>query len=322
MPDPETLEQGQLEETPESTETTEQVETPEQFFRSTSEEETSPEPEPKGDPATSKYGGKTSEEMAAALAEKDRAIAQAMQETARLKHEAELYKTLAETGGATPGTPGFGFQPGPTPQVPGMGPGPYAGGPMPYGYGHLARPMAPVAQPQIPPFDPNAVVTREEYLEDPVAATAKLQAARMEYDRRVAFVQRQFQEARQAPNNFAAGRTTAMREVPKLFEGIEVQVSQLVKESYEAGTVSAEQMRDPKTWKYAAELVRRENGETDFGKYYKAPPKGMSAVPTEKPGATRTAKAGPTLTPEQEAMVAQWGMPKDKFLKAYEREIG
>lgn len=308
MPDPETTEQGPLE--PE-TEATEEVESPTDFFKSTSEEP-APESQPEGEPSEPTNGGKVPEDMAARLAERDRDVALAKQEAAKFRHEAELYKSLAETGGATPGYPSD-FA------VPGMGPGPYTGGPLPYGYGHLQRP--PVA-PQIPPFDPKQVVTQEEYLMDPVASAYKIQEAKAEYDRRVAFVQRQHFESRTAPQAFASGRTAAMKAVPKLFEGIEVQVSQLVKESYDAKAISAEMMRDPKTWMTAAELYRREQGEQDFGKYYKAPPKGMAAVQTERPGATRTAKAGPTLTPEQEAMVAQWGMPKDKFLKAYEREIG
>lgn len=315
MPDPEKPEGGELE--PEAEPTEETVESPEEFFKSTSDEP-APEPQPEGDPSKSKYGGKTPEEMAAALAEKDRALALALEDRAKAKHEAELYKTLAETGGATPGYPSD-FN------VPGMGPGPYTGGPMPYGYGHLQRPPAPsVSQvpPTIPPFDPKKVVSQEEYLLDPVAAAYKLQTAKADYDRRVAYVQNQYLESRRAPQNFAVGRTAAMKATPKLFEGIEVQVSQLIKESYDSGTITSDMMRDPRTWHTAAELYRREQGEQDFGKYYKAPPKGMPAVQTEKPGATRTAKAGATLTPEQEGMVALWGMPKDKFLKAYEREIG
>lgn len=324
MPDPEKTEQGELEPETETTEEVveETVESPEEFFRSTSEEP-APEPQPKGQPQASKYGGKTPEEMAAALTEKDSAVAQAMQEIARLKHEAQLYKTLAETGGATSGYDEFGAPGAPSPfvEVPGLGPGPYAGGPMPYGYGHLSRPATPPPM-QIPPFDPKRVVTEEEWVNDPINASFKLQQAKQEYDRRVAFVQRRAEEARLAPRFFAEGRTAAMGKTPKLFEGIEVQVAQLVKDGYRDRQISADQMRDPKTWTYAAELIRRESGETDFGKYYKAPPKGMPAVQTEKPGAARPAKAGVTLNPEQRGLVALWGMPEDKFLKAYEREIG
>lgn len=261
--------------------------------------EPEPTPEPKEEPTPApKYGGKTSEQMAAELAEKDRVIADLFAARAKAEHEASLARALAETG-PSPFTP----QPAP------------AGG-----YAPSAVSGAPAGRPQIPPFDPKKVVTEEEFLADPIIATDKINAARMQYNRAVEAVHGEYARTESAQGSFLKGREAALKATPKLFEGVTADVEKEIVQSFKNRQLSPEQMAEPKTWQLVAELVRRDKGELDFGKYYKPAPQGMSAVRTEKPQPGPAAKPRVSLTADQRQLVSMWGMSEDTFLKAHERE--
>lgn len=296
MPDPEEgTEQATPEaETPESAETSDQSD--EQAEAEGDGSESTPEPEQEGTAGKSVEGGKTTEQLAAELAEKDRVIASLYGHRAEQEHEAALLKAIAETGPA----PSYGA---PAPPTPG---GPYA----------------PTGVPQIPPFDPKRVVTEEEYLADPVIATAKIAEAKAMYDRAVYNVIEGARRRESAQGNFLKGRQDAQKATPKLFAGIAKEVDAEVVASYRRGQISPEQLSDPRTHQLVAELIRRDRGELDFGKYYKAGPTPMPALQTEKPKPGPAAKPKVTLTAEQRQLVELWGTPLDRFTKAYEQERG
>lgn len=280
-------------ETPESEETSDPSDAP----QATEGDEGEPTSEPgkEGTADGPVEGGKTVEQLAAELAEKDRVIASLYSRNAEREHESNLLKALAETGPAPSyGQPAPGHQPGP-------------GGP---------------GVPQIPPFDPKRVVTEEEYLADPVTATAKIADAKALYDRAVYNVMENGRRAASAQGNFLKGREEAVKATPKLFAGIQREVEAEVVNSYRRGQISPEQLADPRTHQLVAELIRRDRGELDFGKYYKAGPTPMPAIQTEKPKPGPAAKPKVQLSAEQRALVEMWGTPLDRFTKAYEQERG
>lgn len=249
------------------------------------------QPEPAGDP---KYGGKSPEELVRLLAEKDRFISEQSIAAAQARHDAEYFRTLTEQSG------------GPR-------------GPVP-------PPMAPPTQvpPGGLPFNPQTIVTEQEFIQDPVAASAKIALAIREYDRHVESQRQAYVAAETAKRNFVSGRDRAMRETPGLFQGLERQVSDSVSQAYKDKLLTPDQLNDPKTWQLAAQMVRWERGEYDLGRYYHPaqPPTpvdpGFQQVPT-----TRQAASGQvTLSPEQREMLRLWGKDEATFLKAYEKEIG
>ena len=268
-------------------------------------DEGTPAPEPKSEdtPQPPKYGGKTVEELAAELAEKDRVIASQFQDRAKQEHEASLLRAIAEAGaapfdGRTAQTPPSA--PFPTPPMPGAP-----------GYG----------RPAIPPFDPTKVVTEEEYLANPIIATDKINQAREQYNRAVQSIYDRQRSSESAQGNFMKGRAEAIKQAPKLHAGIERVVEAEIVNSYRRNQLSADQLGDPRTWNLIAELVRRDAGELNFEKYYKSGPTPGTFTKTETPrAASAPAKPKVQLNAEQRQLVEMWGTPLDQFTKAYERD--
>lgn len=250
-------------------------------------------------PGGPKYGGKSPEEMARLLEEKDRFISEQAQISAQARHDAEFFRTLSEQSGGVR-TP-------------------------------IPAPMSPQApQPQTPvtpmglPFDPSQIVTEAEFIQNPVAASAKIAMAMREYDRQMDAQRQAYTAAESAKRNFVTGRKAAMDATPGLFEGLENQVSESVAQAYRDKLLSPDQLLEPKTWQLAAQMVRWERGEYDLGRYYKPaqPPNPVAPGFQQTPSARQAASGQTTLTPEQREMVRMWGKDEATFLKAYEKELG
>lgn len=208
-------------------------------------------------------------------------------------HDAQYFRTLSEVTGTVPA------------------PAPAA---VPVA---VQPPVAPSDQ-----FDPATVVTEEEFVRDPVRATAKIAQAAREFDRRQDDARRVVFEARAAQRNFVEGRQKAFVETPALFNGLEHQVSEYVAASFRDRLITADQIREPKTWQWVAQLIRSERGEMDFSKYYKtAAPNPMPAGHTELPNGRQTTKAPVNLTPEQRELVRLWGKDEQEFVKVHEKRL-
>lgn len=263
-----------------------------------------PPTEPPVDPALApKYGGKSVEELSRLLEEKDRFIAEQNQQAAQARHDAEYFKALTEMGGPP--------QQAPQPFVPRVDMPPVQPG-------WQLPPQAPLE----PIRNPHAIVTEQEFVADPIAATAKILAAQREYDRVSQARDEATRTATTARANFFSGRQAAVDSTPALFDGILPLVSQQMFEAFKAKDISAEQLGNPRTWQMAAQLYRSERGEMDFSKYYRrSTPTPVSPGHQEVPS-TRSATTGkPVLTSEQQDMVRMWGIKDEsKFLDALARE--
>jgi len=259
-------------------------------------------------PQHPKYGGKSAEELARLLDEKDQFISEQSRQAAQAKHDAEYFKALSEQSGQA----GVPFQAPPQP-VPAYQP-PY---PSPYGPGPTPQPGA---RPGTMPFDPKQVVTEQEYVNDPVAATAKIQMAFYQYQQAVEAQNRAVYTAEQAKRNFVVGRKAALEATPALYEGIEQAVQDSVVQAYREKLISTEQLLDQKTWQLAAKLIRMERGEEDFGRYLRTGgPTPVAPGFQQVPGQRTATGAQTTLTPEQREMVQLWGQDESKFTKALEK---
>lgn len=247
-------------------------------------------------PDGSKYGGKSPEELSRLLEEKDRYIAEQSQAAAQARHDAEFFRTLTEQNG------GARMAPAPAPQA--------------------------QTQTQVPPmglpFDPSMVVTEAEFIQNPVAASAKIALAMREYDRQMDAQRQAYTAAETAKRNFAIGRKTAFDATPGLFQGLENQVAESVAQAYRDKLLSPEQLLEPKTWQLAAQMVRWERGEFDLGKYYKPaqPPNPVAPGFQQTPSARQAASGQTTLTPEQRRMVQLWGKDEATILKSLDKELG
>ena len=257
------------------------------------------QPEPQGD---SKYGGKSPEELSRLLEEKDRYIAEQAQAAAQARHDAQYFRTLTEqSGGPFPG-------PAPAPSAPMAPQGPQT-------------PVPPMGL----PFDPSTVVSEEEFVQNPIAASAKIALAMREYERAVESQRQTYLAAESAKRNFVEGRQKAFTSTPGLFQGLENQVSEAVAQAYKDKLLSPNQLLEPKTWQLAAQMVRWERGEYDLGKYYRPaqPPTPVEPGLQQIPSARQAASGPSTLTPEQRQLVQMWGVKDEAaFLRAYEKERG
>jgi len=244
-------------------------------------------------PGASKYGGRTPEELARMLEERDIQSSRTLESAALAAHDAQYFRTLSEVTGATP-----------------------APAPQPVPVAVQAPPPPPGA------FDPKSVVTEEEFIRDPVGASHRIAMASREFERRQDDARRVTYEARNAQRNFVDGRTAAFAETPALFNGLEHQVSEYVAASFRDRLISSDQIREPKTWQWVAQLIRSERGEMDFSKYYKTrAPAPMPAGHTELPNGRKATKVQSPLTPEQRELVRLWGTDENEFVKAHDKRI-
>lgn len=93
-------------------------------------------------------------------------------------------------------------------------------------------------------------------------------------------------EYQRASMNFATGRSRSMKDNPELFKGIERQLEQGMWGYYQKGNVTADELRDSKTWENGARMIHMANEDYDRIVPPKVTP--VSSTPTEKPN---TAKA-------------------------------
>jgi len=244
----------------------------------------------------SKYGGRSAEELARLLDERDAREARISDDARLAAHDAQYLRTLSEL------TEPASKPVAPAPAVPDAVRAPVQDSPL--------------------AFDPKTVVTEEEFVKDPVGAAYKIAQAAREFDRRQDHARQAAHETRRAQRNFLEGRAKAFQETPALFNGLEHQVSDYIATSFKEGLITADQIGTSKTWQWVAQLIRSERGELDFSKYYKtSAPEPIPAGHQELPNGRQATKATTNLTPEQREMVRLWGADEAEFTKAHERRL-
>jgi hypothetical protein len=228
-----------------------------------------------------KYGGKTVEDLAREMSEKDAYISEVNERAARAEHEAMLTRNLVEQFARGQGRP----------------------------------------QEQEAPLDLG--VTDDEYLTNPVKASAKITSKIVESYFAKDRAEREQEKTRQyvdtARTAYEAGKAEALKMNPNLYRGIEADLSREVLNSVQASLkagspVDSSALKNPKYWEAAAVAMRIMNGD-DVSKYYErkvhTP---MTPTHTETPSAGTPPQAAPVLTPEEKAGAKYFGLTEEQWI--------
>lgn len=174
-------------------------------------------------------------------------------------------------------------------------------------------PQAPAAAPAEPVLDD------DEFLRSPAKSTYGMLKSLMDKERQ----EREQKERQQiiftARTNYEMGRANAIKSSPKLYSGIENEVSQAVFQAFETGQLRPEQLNSAEIWDATAKLTRIMRGELNLEKYYDHRPTPMPPAPTETPGASLPSQATAMLTPEQEEAARRAGFTREQFLEMWKK---
>ena len=157
-------------------------------------------------------------------------------------------------------------------------------------------------------------VTDDEFLTNPAKATSKIIESYFARDRAERERKEKEQYVQYAKSNYESGRNTALKQSPRLFQGIEADVSREVFSAFEQNKVTADALRDPNFWEATAAIIRFTKGERNLEKYYHSTPKPMTATPTETPSPSTPPKGDESITPEQEELIRRTGITRERFL--------
>lgn len=171
-------------------------------------------------------------------------------------------------------------------------------------------------QPEATPQTPE--VTDDEFLQNPAKATAKIVQHYFQMDKAERDRREKEQYIQSAKANYESGRNLAMRQNPKVFSGIEADVSKEVFSAFEKGMVNADALRDPGFWEASAAIIRFAKGERNLEKYYHSQPTPVAPAHTEVPNASIPPKAEVPWTQEDEAASKYFGLTKEAWIKARE----
>jgi len=280
-PEPEPTKEGQVKETPEV------------------------EKDKEGTPSAipEQYQGKTPEELAQILQEKERYIGDLSREKGELRKDLELYEQQSQT--QTP----QGFPQGPqfpTPQVPGTPYDPYGG----YQGYQPQQPYNPypgmnpwgMPQPQGPP--------QINYEDLDGSIEKKIQWHRQQEEQK-----RQQSDKAQyqfdMSNAYQEGRQRAYKSNPKLFKGIEKEVESGILEGIKRGMFYPSDLRNEETFVMAGRLARFRRNEFDYIK--PETPPAMTPTHTEVPGTMKEEEMVPVeLTPREQVWQKMTGLTDEE----------
>ena len=146
-----------------------------------------------------------------------------------------------------------------------------------------------VFSPGLPPKEPQFAWDYEKPVESTVTIAESI------WQRREA--ERQSREAQtkayEAQAFFAEGKRQAEKSNPRIFEGIEKEVDQVVYDSYRAGIIPLYELRNPETRVRAAQLIHLRDGKYDRLRPTIEP---MKATATETPTSARVKEGGQTVS--------------------------
>ena len=159
-------------------------------------------------------------------------------------------------------------------------------------------------------------VTDDEFLQNPAKATAKIVQHYFQMDKAERDRREKEQYIQAAKSNYESGRNTALKQNPRVFAGIEADVSKEVFTAFEKGMVNADALRDPGFWEASAAIIRFARGERNLEKYYHSQPTPVAPAHTEVPNASIPPKVEPTLSVEQEELIQRAGITREQFLQS------
>jgi hypothetical protein len=228
-----------------------------------------------------KYGGKTVEDLAREMAEKDDYIASVNERASRAEHEAQLTRNLVEQ---------------------------FARG--------QGRPQEDV--PKTPEVSDDEFLTNPAKATSKIIESY---FARDKAEREQEKTRQYVDTARTAYEEGKAGAIKANPNLYRGIEAdLSREVSNSVLSSLKAGQpVDASALKNPKYWEAAAVAMRIMGGE-DVSKYYErkvhTP---MTPAYTETPSAGGPPKAEVTLTPEQEFIISKGNVTREAFMEAQKK---
>lgn len=234
--------------------------------------------EARPDPSTAKYGGKSVDDLAREMAEKDAYIASVNERAARAEHEAMLTRNLVEQFARDRG----GKQEE-VPEVPSVTDDEFLTNP--------AKATGKIIE---------SYFARERQERERERVGQYVEKAKTAYETGK-------QEAMKANPTLYRG----------IEADISREVLNNVQSSLKAGQpVDEAVLRNPRYWEAAALAMRVMNGE-DVSKYYTKPAHTpMSPAYTETPSAGGPPKAEMTLSPEQEELIAKGHVTREQFLES------
>ena len=125
-------------------------------------------------------------------------------------------------------------------------------------------------------------------------------------------------EQRETIASIATGRKTAMKENPRLYEGIEGTVEQAIRMGLSQKIIDPMTASNPDTWEAVAQRLRLERGEYD--RVVPQAKKPMSATQTEAPNGRRsTTDDDIELTDEDRISAKQWGITEKEYVESVRR---
>ena len=247
-----------------------------------------PAPEPAPDSTQEvtppKYSGKSLEELAQELAEKDRYISEVNERAARAEHEALLTRNLVEQ---------FAREKG--------------------------QPQAQAPQDEFSISDDDFLTKPGETFKKGF----QWMEARLRAEREREKAEQYVSTARQSYEQGIADAVKTNPALYRGIEGdLKREVLNTVQSALKAGQpIDSSVLRNPKYWEAAALAMRVMQGE-DASRYYQRHPSPMSPGHTETPGPSGVPKVGMTLTPEEEELIARGNITREQYLAAKEKERG
>lgn len=188
-------------------------------------------------------------------------------------------------------------------------------------------PQQPQFQPPPPQFYPQQPIQPEPRIEfdygkpeeSVIRIVDHLVEKRLEAERQNRATHEVRQREQEAQVNYQSGRDTALKSNPRLFEGIEADVDQIMQTGYRQLGWHPAILRDPKAWERAAVNLRFDRGEYDrLAKPSIQPPQpSHTAVPNLAKSET---KAGVELDDDTRKMAKEFGISEQEARDIIEKE--
>ena len=123
-------------------------------------------------------------------------------------------------------------------------------------------------------------------------------------------------EQKETVASIAKGRKDAIKDNPRLYEGIESTVEQAIRMGLSQRIIDPQTAANPDTWEAVAQRLRLERGEYD--RVVPQAKKPMAATQTEAPNGRRvgTADDDVELTDEDRMSAKQWGISEKEYVES------
>jgi len=242
------------------------------------------------------YQGKSPEELAQVLLEKEKMIGEQSQQIGTLRKDLEYHEQTPQA-----------------PQVPPQGPQiPYGQGYDPYGgyQGYQPQspypqgPMNPYGQPQVPQAPSVDFTNPDESIGQKIQWHLNQERQRQQQEERVRYGQ-------EMKGAYDEGKYKAFKENPRLFKGVEREVEAGIMAGVQRGVFSPADLRREDTWEMAGKLARLQRDEIGYLKP-ETPPT-MTPPHSETPATMTEETPVPVdLTPAEQAWKNMTGVTDEE----------